>query len=259
MVIADKDNWWFSMKEDLGQTQVMSQTSMLALLCSVQAYTRSSNQDPREVLQHINELRLRYHRQEEQDKPSTRAQQHCQLTVHNLIYTSNKFEGSKLTKGQTMAILNEFDTASGSNAASIHAALADEPRQLKGQDPSPKREVLQHLLAARLLCSEPALPLTEDKIRRTHAILVDGLLDDDGEDIAAGSYRTEPISAKGRLFIEAEHVLLLLLACVCEQCLICCCALLDQVTCHRACVRSWRTSTRWRWQRRAAPGWTRAC
>jgi Fic family protein len=147
---------------------------------------------------------------EEQDKPSTCARHHCQLTVHNLIYTSNKFEGSKLTKGQTTAILEEFPAAS-SREGSIQAALADEPRQLKGQDPSPKREVLQHLLAARLLCAEPALPLTEDKIRRTHATLVDGLLDDDGEDIAAGAYRTEPISAKGRLFIEAEHVLLLLL------------------------------------------------
>lgn len=65
------------------------------------------------------------------------------------------------------------------------AELEKTPRQVKRNEPPAQREVLQHFLAANLMCEKSTVdPLTEDLIKQTHKVLMDGLLDEDGQEIS---------------------------------------------------------------------------
>jgi len=119
------------------------------------------------------------------------------------IFSSNKIEGSKISYGDTMRIIKDF-AAQGDEA--IREILKKEEKQKVSGNPPAKREVLQHYLALKHLLEQKDLPLTEEIIKETHQILMDGLLDDDGLDIVPGTYRTENISAKEYVFLDPKHV-----------------------------------------------------
>jgi Fic family protein len=168
---------------------------MFDLLHSVQPFARSTK-DPQATIHSIERHTLNFTQVE--TLATTYAAVYAQQMQHLLIFNSNQFEGSKLTNEETTRMLLEYSLAGDG----IKAALAETPRQVKGTPPPAKREVLQHLLAVHHLCATPVLPLTEETIRKTHALLMDGLLDADKEDPNAGHYRTEAVSVKGRLFLD---------------------------------------------------------
>jgi hypothetical protein len=123
--------------------------------------------------------------------------------LYILVFASNKIEGSKISFRETMRLLHSFATKGESD---IQAELDSAPQQVKRGQPPICREVLQHFLAAQHLCEEPPKVLSEDIIKREHKVLMAGLLDDDGAEIHPGEYRTEDISAKGRVFMPPQYV-----------------------------------------------------
>jgi len=125
------------------------------------------------------------------------------IKLYTLVFASNKFEGSKISLGDTMRLLKTWEHQ-GEQA--IREELKNTPTQTKKQEPPARREVLQHFLAAQYLCETPHAVLTEEIIKATHSILTEGLLDDDGLPINPGNYRTEQISAKGHVFIDPKFV-----------------------------------------------------
>jgi len=125
------------------------------------------------------------------------------LSLHLLIFSSNKFEGSLLSKGETMKILETFEK---SGLDKIREKLADEPSQTKRGQPPSRRVVLQHFIAAHYLCTEPSKTLSLVQIKEVHRLLTEGLLDDDGENINPGEFRTSEIRAGQHYFIHPRRV-----------------------------------------------------
>lgn len=64
---------------------------------------------------------------------------------------------------------------------------------------------MQHLLACNALCEKPE-SLSEQLIKNSHKILMEGLLDDDQRDVDAGNYRKEDVCAGNHLFIPPNQV-----------------------------------------------------
>jgi hypothetical protein len=96
--------------------------------------------------------------------------------LYTLVFASNKFEGSKISEGETMRLLRTWGDRGDDE---IRAELANTPRQIKRNEPPVHREVLQHFLAANFLCEKLPTPLTEELIKNAHGTLMDGLLDND--------------------------------------------------------------------------------
>lgn len=70
-----------------------------------------------------------------------------------MIFESNKYEGSKLTRSETYKLLEEWENK---ELAIVREHLSNQPKQQPKQRTKPPsdREVLQHYLAVRHLCDK---------------------------------------------------------------------------------------------------------
>jgi Fic family protein len=125
------------------------------------------------------------------------------LKAVSFIYASNKLQGT-IPKGasehETYQMLEKImhdDDNSG-----VSAWKADG----SGGDSTPNRsQMLQHIRAYKHLCSLESLaqPLTAEKIKETHRILLTKAVNSQGKEISCGEYRTVSVHATGYL---TDHV-----------------------------------------------------
>ena len=122
------------------------------------------------------------------------------------IFSSNTIEKVPITKSDTYRILNEWK---GLDMGEIKKELIKYTTTPKKREiPPGKLEVLQHYVALRMLKANKDAPLTEAFIKDIHRALMGTLLDDDGQDINAGNYRTALIGIRGKpvIFVHQDYV-----------------------------------------------------
>lgn len=121
----------------------------------------------------------------------------------HLVWVSDKFGRSlseEITELKTYRLLSEvYDEGSASDNAAVPETddNADSPRSHAEDDRKSERQLKQHLHALLYLfkAAEDKQPLSEELIKETHRILMNGLYIDDDVKINAGEYRQYPVGS----------------------------------------------------------------
>jgi len=126
--------------------------------------------------------------------------------VVDLIYMSNKLEGTIPAdddQHQTIKFLLDLTLK---EIESFEAEPWPVDGNKKGQ--ANKSQMTQHLLAYKYLCSKESLkePLTVDKIKKTHELLLNKSVDENGQNVLCGSYRTQNVFVGNHQYLKPEII-----------------------------------------------------
>jgi len=124
-----------------------------------------------------------------------------------LIYMSNKMEGTipvSASQHQTYELLEQL-MEKDDKSLRIEDWPVDGDNK-NGQ--ANKFQMVQHLRAYKYLCSKESLekPLTIDIIKETHKQLLDESIDDSGQKVSCGSYRTTNVCAENHQYPKPDCI-----------------------------------------------------
>ena len=125
-----------------------------------------------------------------------------------MIWVNQKLEGTLplgVSEYDTFRLLGEmYEKFDHQDVKIAHDDSSNEPVDNRQS----KKQFTQHMQAYLKLCSNDNLqaPLTEELIKQTHRITMQGLLTDDQREINAGEYRKIPVHADEYVFPDFECI-----------------------------------------------------
>ena len=140
--------------------------------------------EPSKLWQECSEALRKWTEQKEEDKPAKVMKEFRRTMAMKSVILANTLEDT-LPKGLSEKRAEELlNTAYGSGNGDVLSS--DEPGFY---------QIWQHLQAFEQLLKNLPHPLTEEVIKRTHGVMMQGLKSEDSLDVNAGVYRTIPVHA----------------------------------------------------------------